>query len=355
MLSFEIEEFTFQFNFPAGTSRGVLSTKRSWFISISHSDFKYPGVGECSVIEGLTPEYSSDIDYLNRIRQAIRYVACFSLSELVYQFKNDFNLPEIECFFQSNPSIRFGFETAILDFKNQKSGIYFENDFSIGKKKIPINGLIWMGDESFMKKQIEEKLVNGFSTLKMKVGSIDFTTELSLLKSIRALFSEKEVTLRVDANGAFDSENVEEKLHKLSDLGIHSIEQPLKPGLVEKTKELCLKNIVPIALDEELIGVHEKVNKQELLKYLHPQFIILKPSLHGGIKGVREWIEIAENNEIQWWMTSALESNIGLSAICQFTAEYANELPQGLGTGSLYSNNFDKGLIVDRGYISFLS
>lgn len=353
MLSFEIEEFTFYFNFPAGTSRGILTTKTSWIISIYQSNYELPGVGECSVIEGLSPDYISHKDYVNRIHQAISYIENYSLIDLIFQFENSFYLDEIEDFFGANPSIRFGFEMAVLNLKIQKIGTYFENDFSIGKKKIPINGLIWMGDEKFMQKQLEEKLKNGFSTLKMKVGSIDFDTELALLKSIRNVFSKNEITLRVDANGAFSPENVEEKLLKLSELDIHSIEQPLKPGLLDKTKVLCQKNIVPIALDEELIGVIEKMVKQNLLQSLHPQIIILKPSLHGGIKGVKEWIELAEMEGIQWWMTSALESNIGLSAICQFTAEFKNDLPQGLGTGSLYSNNIDKGLIVEDGYIYF--
>jgi L-alanine-DL-glutamate epimerase-like enolase superfamily enzyme len=185
----------------------------------------------------------------------------------------------------------------------------------------------------------------------MKVGSIDFETELAILKSIRDTFSEKEITLRVDANGAFRKDDAENKLLRLSEYFLHSIEQPLKPGQLEKTKELCQKNIISIALDEELIGVTDKNEKQKLLRYLNPQYIILKPSLHGGIKGVREWIDLAEKQSIKWWITSALESNVGLSAICQLTSEYTNDLPQGLGTGSLYSNNIDKGLIVENGFI----
>ncbi|MFM7667023.1 MAG: o-succinylbenzoate synthase [Bacteroidota bacterium] len=351
MLYFEIEERSFQFNFPAGTSRGVLTTKKSWFIFVTSDDLKQKGVGECSVIEGLTPEFLSDENYKNLILQAIHFIESFTLEDLFFQFENTFLDKNTEEFFTSNPSIRFGFESALLDLKNQKNGIYFENEFSKGLYKIPINGLIWMGDELFMKKQIEEKLANGFSTLKMKVGSIDFETEIEILKSIRSSFSEKEITLRVDANGAFLPENVEEKLQCLKELAIHSIEQPLKPGLINYTKELCKKNIVPIALDEELIGILNYASKQKLLREINPQFIILKPSLHGGIKGVREWISIASELNIAWWMTSALESNIGLSVICQLTAEYKNELPQGLGTGSLYSNNIDKGLRVENGFI----
>lgn len=355
MLSFEVEERVFKFNFPAGTSRGILTTKKSWLIKVSSFDLIHKGTGECSVIEGLTPEFVSEVQYLQLINQAIKFLELENVQKVIFQFENKFNSEEIETFFNANPSIRFGFETALLDLKNQKNGIYFENNFSLGQKKIPINGLIWMGDEFFMKKQIEEKLANGFSTLKMKVGSIDFETEIKLLKSIRHSFSEKEITLRVDANGAFTPQNVEGKLHRFLELAIHSIEQPLKPGLIDKTKKLCVKNIVPIALDEELIGNFNFESKRNLLQEINPQFIILKPSLHGGIKGVREWISIARDLKVSWWMTSALESNVGLSAICQLTAEYKNELPQGLGTGSLYTNNIEKGLKVENGFIYSIS
>ena len=355
MLSFEVEERVFEFNFPAGTSRGILTTKKSWFITVSSGELIQKGIGECSVIEGLTPEFVSEFQYLQLINQAIKFLESDDLQNVVLQFENKFTREEIETSFNADSSMRFGFETAFLDLKNQKNGIYFENNFSLGRKKIPINGLIWMGDEFFMKKQIEEKLANGFSTLKMKVGSIDFETEIKLLKLIRSSFSEKEITLRVDANGAFMPENVEDKLKRLAELAIHSIEQPLKPGLINQTKELCAKNIVPIALDEELIGSFNLKSKQKLLQEINPQFIILKPSLHGGVKGVREWISIAHELNISWWMTSALESNVGLSAICQLTAEYKNELPQGLGTGSLYTNNIEKGLKVENGFIYSIS
>ncbi|MFM7661218.1 MAG: o-succinylbenzoate synthase [Bacteroidota bacterium] len=351
MLSFDIDQHIFHFNFPAGTSRGLLTIKKSWFISVSSEKQLVKGIGECSVIEGLTKEFSSEKQYLKLIYHSVELIKNYSLTELLFQFDNNFENSEIDDFFRSNPSIRFGFESALLDLKNQKNGIYFENDFSNGLKKIPINGLIWMGDELFMKKQIEEKLVNGYTTLKMKVGSIDFETEFQLLKSIRSDFSEKEIILRVDANGAFTPEKVEDRLKRLAELAIHSIEQPLKPGLMDKTKELCTKNFIPIALDEELIGVFDFDSKRKLLVLIQPQFIVLKPSLHGGIKGVREWIAHATDLGIQWWMTSALESNIGLSAICQFTAEFEISLPQGLGTGSLYSNNIERGLIVKNGYI----
>jgi O-succinylbenzoate synthase len=93
------------------------------------------------------------------------------------------------------------------------------------------------------------------------------------------------------------------------------------------------------------------LKKSALLDTIKPQYIILKPSLHGGISGTREWIQLAEDRNIKWWMTSALESNIGLEVICQLAAEYQNDLPQGLGTGSLYTNNVPSDLKVESGFI----
>jgi len=208
-----------------------------------------------------------------------------------------------------------------------------------------------MGDKEFMQSQIQEKIDAGFTTIKMKIGSIDFETELKLLQSIRAEFSSDQITLRVDANGAFSVDEALEKLRKLAKFGIHSIEQPIKAGQYEEMRNLCVNSPVKIALDEELIGVNQLEKKKELLDLIQPDFIILKPSLHGGISGCKEWISLAEERKINWWITSALESNIGLSAICQFVGEYKNRLPQGLGTGSLYTDNIPSNLIVKEGQI----
>ena len=353
MLTFRVEKKVFDFTFGAGTSRGVLHHKKSWFIHVFDKLSNLYGLGECSIIEGLTPDYISDTDYLDRINSAIQMIENLNVSELKVQFFSHFVDSTTEDFFSLNSSIRFGVETAILDCYNGGKGIYFNSPFMTEGYKIPINGLIWMGEESFMREQIQKKLNDGFTTLKMKVGALDFNSEIKIIQSIREQYKSSEITLRVDANGAFSPENVLDKLEKLAEYDIHSIEQPIAKGNSTFLKKLCSHSPIPIALDEELIGVFSKQEKITFLNLVKPQFIVLKPSLHGGFKGTIEWIEAAQKNEIQWWITSALESNVGLSAICQFTSQYSNLLPQGLGTGSLYSNNIDKGLQVKDGYIFF--
>lgn len=323
---------TFHFKRPSGTSRGVLTEKHAWFIEIwEEENPEVIGVGECSIIPGLSPDF---IDFDS------------------YEAKVSETCTDITVDLSHWPSIKFGLETALLDLKNGGKGIIFDNDFTSGKKSIPINGLIWMGEPSFMQEQIEEKLRQGFKTIKLKIGAIDFDAEIALLKSIRDRYSKDEITLRVDANGAFSSEEALDKLTILANLDIHSIEQPIRQGQVLEMKRLCAQSPLPIALDEELIGVNRTAAKIELLDTIQPHYIILKPSLHGGIGGTKEWIFLAEERNIPWWITSALESNIGLNAICQLTAEYWNDLPQGLGTGSLYVDNIPSDLQVRKGTIS---
>ena len=351
MLTFRVEKKVFDFTFGAGTSRGILHHKKSWFIHAIDSEALFQGIGECSVIEGLTPEYLSDDDYISRINQAIYLIGDLNAADFKEQLFTNFSSTEIEEFFNHNSSIRFGFETAILDCYTGGKGIYFNSPFVTEGLKIRINGLIWIGNESFMYEQIEQKLIEGFTTLKMKVGAIDFNQELAIFRSIRKNDNSKNITLRVDANGAFSSDNVMERLKQMAEFEIHSIEQPIATGNSELLKRICIDSPIPIALDEELIGVFSKQEKLSFLNEINPQFIVLKPSLHGGFKGTYEWIEAAEANGIQWWITSALESNVGLSAICQFTAQFSNPLPQGLGTGALYANNIDRGLIVENGFI----
>jgi O-succinylbenzoate synthase len=249
------------------------------------------------------------------------------------------------------PSIVFGIESLTRDLHHGGNALIFESGFTRKECSIPINGLIWMGDESFMLEQMEEKLADGFSTIKMKVGAIEWRKELALLEQLRRRFSKQELTLRVDANGAFTTESVVPILNQLGDLDVHSIEQPIQAGQVSAMSELCRNSPIGIALDEELIGIHELEQKESLLKHISPQFIVLKPSLHGGFSGCQEWIQLAEENQIAWWMTSALESSIGLNAIAQFTATYSNLLPQGLGTGGLYTNNFESSLVVEKGQL----
>lgn len=336
-MNYSIQHKIFHFKNPSGTSRGVLTKKNAWFITLwNEENPSVKGVGECSIIAGLSPDFKNNLDY-----EASIHTFCAAYCESL-------TLPsEITAF----PSIKFGIETAVLDLKNGGKGLIFENDFSINSKKLPINGLIWMGDQAFMEDQIEQKLTEGFSTLKMKVGAIDFNNEIALLSAIRKRFSKDEITLRVDANGAFTKKDALSKLTELAKLDLHSIEQPIQAGDWQGMKELCQVSPLPIALDEELIGIDSIKDKAELLTTIQPPFIILKPSLHGGIEGTKEWIEMAEEKGIQWWITSALESNIGLNAICQLTAEYTTTLPQGLGTGSLYTNNIESDLCVENGFI----
>lgn len=327
-----------EFKRPAGTSRGTLSIKHSWLIFIEENGIT--GTGECSIIPRLSPDFVSVEDYEKELSIVINQIS-----------KNQLTFENAHIILKDKPSILFGVECAFLDLKNGGKKIYFDNDFSKKNWTIDINGLVWMGDESFMQEQIEQKLKDGFSTIKMKIGAIDFETEFNLLKGVRNKFDKNSITLRVDANGAFQPKEAKEILHRLSELDIHSIEQPIKAGQWEEMKYLCSSTPVPIALDEELIGINSRKEKEKLLSTIKPQFIILKPSLHGGVYGTKEWIELAEKNQIDWWMTSALESNIGLKAICELTAEYNNPLPQGLGTGGLYVSNFKSDLTVENGKI----
>ncbi|MDR6239787.1 o-succinylbenzoate synthase [Aureibacter tunicatorum] len=254
---------------------------------------------------------------------------------------------------QDFPSIRFGVETAILDLLTKGNMKVFDCDLIDSHMPIPINGLVWMGDESFMIEQIEAKLRSGFDCIKMKIGAIDFETEIKLLKSIRDRYTKDEIVLRVDANGAFSPRDALNKLEILSSLDIHSIEQPIKAGQIEEMSNLCNKTPLPIALDEELIGIDKKEEKAILLDRIQPQFIILKPTLVGGNLSAGEWIELAEERNTGWWMTSALESNVGLNAIAQYTSYLHTAMPQGLGTGQLYYNNIESPLVIEQGKLKY--
>lgn len=322
----------------AGTSRGVLNEKESWFLIIKNDERpEVSGIGECSLIPGLSPDPRSDFEQ-----------ELASLCQNIQAYKN-WTVLRGSIF----PSIRFGLETALLDLETGGRNLLFENDFSAGKTGIPINGLVWMGTQEFMKKQIIEKIEAGFNCIKIKVGAINFDEEISLLSLIRKHFTLSEITIRLDANGAFAAEDVLEKLNRLSAFNIHSIEQPVKQGQYELMAHICHKSPIPIALDEELIGVHGGDRKTKLLNVINPQFIILKPSLLGGFKESDEWIAIAEKQSIGWWNTSALESNVGLNAIAQWTAEKSPELPQGLGTGQLYTNNIESPLTIRNGHLFY--
>jgi o-succinylbenzoate synthase len=331
------EKKTYIFKQPSGTSRGVLTEKHAWFIYLTTSNRKDRiGVGECSIIPGLSPDFNDFTEYESKIQEVCQNID--------YYIENQNEL-------KSFPSILFGLETALLDLNSVTLGVFFDTYFTRRERGIPINGLIWMGSKENMLQQIEEKLLQGFKCLKMKVGAIDFNQELDILKSIRNRFSPSEIELRVDANGAFTPEEAIFKLDLLAKFKLHSIEQPIKQGQIQEMSDLCSKTPLPIALDEELIGVYGVENKKQLLSQVKPQYIILKPSLHGGLKGSTEWINIAEEKNIPWWMTSALESNVGLNMIAQFASTFKNDLPQGLGTGGLYVRNESTKLFVKKGFI----
>ncbi|QHI35841.1 L-Ala-D/L-Glu epimerase [Kordia antarctica] len=323
------------FKRPSGTSRGILKQKETWFI-VLHHDGKQ-GIGECGILRSLS------IDDVPEYEEKLRWT-CENI-----QLGKEVLLMELIQF----PSLQFGVEQAFLSLVSETPYLLFPSEFTRGNKEIEINGLVWMGDVDFMKSQIEDKLKAGFSCIKMKIGAIDFETELKLLQSIRNEYSVNDIELRVDANGAFTPENALEKLKILSELQLHSIEQPIKQGQVDEMAKLCKETPLPIALDEELIGIFDIKQKKKILETIQPQFIILKPSLVGGFAGSSEWISLAEKNNIDWWITSALESNIGLNAIAQWTYTLHNKLPQGLGTGSLYTNNFDSPLTIQNGALHY--
>ena len=326
------KQYLLQFKNPSGTSRGVLHTKETFFLEILEGDKK--GIGECALFRGLSfddvPDYEEKLTWLcENINQDSAYLK----KELLHF-----------------PSIWFGYEQAILNVKHGEN-LYFPSDFTEGKSSIKINGLIWMGNVDFMQTQIEEKLELGFDCIKLKIG-VDWNSEKEILRKLREKFPKEQLELRVDANGGFTFEEAKTVLKELDELGIHSIEQPIKAGNLEEMKLLCATTPTPIALDEELIGVVDFEEKRKLLEKIKPQYIILKPALIGGFSGTDEWISLAENLGIGWWITSALESNIGLNAIAQYTFTKGNNMPQGLGTGGLFTNNFESNLQLEGDLLS---
>ncbi len=334
MFKAELKKHTFIFKTPGGTSRGVLHTKDSWHIILWNEETpEIKGIGECSIIPKLSIDDRPDLEA--KLEEVVKAINTYG--------KVDFE--GLEEF----PAIRFALETASKDFETGGQKTLFSSDFTMGKASTPINGLVWMGTLEFMQKQIEEKVAAGFNCIKLKIGAIDFDTELSLLKRIRKKYDEKTIELRVDANGAFTSRDVWLKLEELAKLKIHSIEQPVKAGQYELMEEICRNTPLPVALDEELIGVPGREKKAELLNFIKPQYIILKPSLLGGFALSEEWISIAEETGTGWWVTSALEGNIGLNAIAQWTYTLKNPMPQGLGTGQVFANNIKSPLKIKNG------
>jgi o-succinylbenzoate synthase len=323
-MTYRIEERLLHFKQPAGTSRGVYTTRKIWLIHLS--DGQHTGVGECAPLPDLSCDALPDSEYAS-ILDNICKDFCQS-GDIDYDFLRDY------------PSMLFGLETALLNLQNGDR--LFDTAFTRGEVGIPINGLVWMGNHDEMLQRLEEKLEKGFRCVKLKIGAIDFEQELDLIKRIRDRFSFHEVELRLDANGAFPYSETLYKLELLSQYAIHSIEQPIKAGQWAYMAELCRESPLPIALDEELIGINDPAMKRHMLNIIKPRYIILKPSLHGGIAGCREWIETARDLGIGSWITSALESNIGLNSIAQFASSIYGDhitMPQGLGTGQLFTDN----------------
>ena len=331
---FTVTPRTLHFKQPAGTSRGVYTTRKSWFVEVTSDSLPgVRGVGECAPL----PDLSCDArpEYEQTLRQLCRMTGLTGV--LNYDMLRPY------------PSMLFGMETALLDLERGGTASLFDTPFTRGEEGIEINGLVWMGSYDEMLDRLEEKTRAGFRCVKLKIGAIDFDRELDLVRHIRSAFDKSRIELRVDANGGFAPDEAMRRLEQLAPYDIHSIEQPIRQHQWARMAELCASTPIPIALDEELIGVNMTQMKQELLDRIRPQYIILKPSLHGGMRGTREWIGMARARGIGSWMTSALESNVGLNAVAQLAADIYGPgitMPQGLGTGQLFTDNIPMGLEI---------
>lgn len=331
---------TLHFKQPATTSRGVYTTHTSYYVTLERDGIY--GMGECSPLPDLSCDALPHERYLSILQQAANYVA------------------ETGCMPQkisSFPSIRYGLETALRGLEAGGSVALSNTPFAHGQQGIPINGLVWMGSYDEMMTRLENKLNEGFNCVKLKIGAIDWDREESLIAHVRQHFGREQVELRVDANGGFRNDEALDRLRALATYDIHSIEQPIRQGQWAEMAELCRQNILPIALDEELIGINDSKQKAQLLDVIQPQYIVLKPSLHGGFEGTREWVELAKHRNIGSWITSALESNVGLNAVAHLCAELYGpniNMPQGLGTGMLYSDNIEMPLCIKGDKLWFL-
>ena len=334
MISAYYKKYKLHFKLPAGTSRGVYTLRCGWYLFFKE-DGK-TGIGECGPLPGLSIETEEDVEK--------------SLTDICLNPEKYIENPDL---LKNLSSVKFAFESAFLDLKNGGNRILFPSSFTNGKDAIPINGLIWMGTISKMQQQISEKLKAGFNCIKTKIGHKEFKEEIALLQGIRKTYSSKEITLRVDANGAFNGNDVFKKLNELKSLDIHSIEQPVMAGQWDLMAQICKKSAVPVALDEELIGINDIDRKKAMLDKISPAYLVLKPSLHGGILGCEEWISLAEERSIGWWITSYLESNIGLNAIAQWTYTKSVSIPQGLGTGQLFTDNISSPLKIRDGKLEY--
>jgi hypothetical protein len=342
------------FKKPAGTSRGVLHTKPSWIYNYTLANGAEIQT-EFPIIPGLSPEYKDHQQYESDLFGFLKEVDPYLLEWAQTDFFEEVSFRNLIAKWRAFPSFIFGLEVLLLGMRTQGNNILFDTPFTRQQASMPINGLVWMGTLADMRAQAIEKIAAGFQTVKLKIGALDWPQELLLLQELRAHAPATELTIRVDANGAFSPSEIGGVLEELARLEVHSIEQPIAAGQCHELSNLCKDTKVPIALDEELIGLTSRAKKIALLEQISPQYIILKPSLHGGLSGVREWIALAEERNIGWWLTSALESSIGLSAIVQFGACYAPAIPQGFGTGGLYTNNFPAPLRIQEGHIYWVN
>ena len=347
-LHYSIHPYTLDFKFPAGTSRGVLKVKETFIVKLwSANNLKVFGLGECGPLKKLSLDDKEEL--LPEIDQKLKPLADFDLP------KSDAEIFELSLKIAGfeYPALRFAIETALLDLLNGGKRLIFKTNFFDLGDKIPINGLIWMGHMESMLLQISDKITEGFDCIKMKVGSLDFEKEVDILHYIRRKYYTQDILVRVDANGAFKPEEALYKMEAIAQHGIHSIEQPIAAGQIDLMTKLCAQSPIDIALDEELIGVNTKKEKEALLENIRPQYIIIKPTLIGGLQSSLEWIDLANKMNIGWWITSALESNIGLNAISQLASHTKAKSYQGLGTGKLYHNNIESPLTVSEGYIFY--
>lgn len=331
-------ERTLNPRFELGTSKGPINARAVWYlIAWREERAQLKGVGEAALFPGHSKEFPADVKLkLTELCERTDNWAERAMTDLV-----------------DVPSVRFAVEQCLRDLEAGGTKTLFPSGFTLGKQGIPINGLVWMGDKRTMKQRIREQIEGGCTTVKMKIGAIGIDDELELLRAVRREYSADDITLRVDANGAFSAQQAPDVLKRLAELQVHSIEQPVAPGLYEVMEELCAITPIPIALDEDLIGLNTRATKVDLLDHVKPQHIVIKPSLVGGWNATREWIELAKARRIGWWITSALESSIGLNAIAQFTATLNATTAQGLGTGKIYANNIPSPLLTERGFLRY--
>lgn len=336
-LETNIESYTLKFKKPAKTSRNIFTDREIFLVSLKDTLSGKTGIGESAPLKLLS------IDDVENYREKLEWA--------VAQIGNGEDLYGLGL--EKFPSIIFGLETALLDLRSKKKNKLFETPFTQGAVSIPVNGLVWMNNTKDMFQEALEKIALGFEVIKIKVGALDFDEECRLLEKIRKLFSPNKITLRLDANGGFKADEAKEQLKELKRFEIHSIEQPIATGMWDDMGKLVSEKIIPIALDEELIPLYQFVEREAMLEHINPNYIILKPNLMGGLRSSDNWIKLAHKHQIDWWATSALESNIGLNAIAQWVSQYPITTPQGLGTGGLYENNFESQLNLSRGEMRF--